>query len=158
MKKLLLFLLVVCVNVHANPWKECGIGAIVSNEFDFESKWMPIITNVTWDYGSTAISSAVTTPDSCAGKEVSAAKFINATYTTLEEETIKGSGEHVDTMLTILGCESDKDAITASVRSTLSSDINSADYAEMTTTQKAESYYNIVDSAITGEFSESCTI
>ena len=56
---------------NINPWKHCGIGAII---FD-DNGTAAAISNIIWDLGTTAVSSKVSSADSCEGKLVTAAVF-----------------------------------------------------------------------------------
>ena len=156
MKKIIIMALLVCSTASfANPWKECGIGAMI---FD-DDPTIAVISNIIWDLGSTAVTSATASPDTCEGKKATAAKFINETYSNLEEETVNGQGDHIDAMLTMLGCDLDsKEIITASIRDDLSVELASSDYLTSSRSEKAESYYNIVDAAVTDQHSQYCTI
>lgn len=139
----------------ANPWKDCGVGAII---FD-DNKTVAAISNIIWDWGSTAITSAISTPSACEGKKARTAMFINETYPTLEEETVKGNGKHIDSMLTMLGCDvNSHDAITESIRHDFANEITKSSHPTLSRTEKAETYYNIVDSTISNSFSGACVI
>ncbi len=79
--------------------------------FNNESMNMPIlaiISNVTFDYGTTAVTSATITPDSCAGKNKEVALLINESYEELIEESALGYGNQFESMLNTLECEETK--------------------------------------------------
>ena len=81
-----------------NPWKHCGIGAMI---FD-DNGAAAAISNVIWDLGTTAVSSKVSSEDSCDGKEVKTAQFIQDNYDQVIEETSQGAGIHLTSMLNML--------------------------------------------------------
>jgi hypothetical protein len=136
-----------------NPWTDCGIGAML---FD-ETKWAAVISNVIWDYGLTATTSAVSSKHTCEGKKVVAALFINETYENLAEETATGSGSHVDAVLNILGCSNAaQPAILASVRSDFSNHVLSASYAEQSASEKAQAYYFLLEKTIAAQYASQC--
>jgi hypothetical protein len=136
-----------------NPWTDCGIGAML---FD-ETKWAAVISNVIWDYGITATTSAVSSKHTCEGKKVVAAFFINETYVNIEEETAAGSGAHITAVLNILGCESAaQPQIAADVRSEFRNSVLSASYAEKTASEKAQDYYFLLEKKIAVQYANQC--
>ena len=136
-----------------NPWTDCGIGAMI---FD-NTKWAAAISNVIWDYGTTAVTSNISSDHTCSGKQVVAALFINETYANIEEETANGSGAHVTAMLNILGCDpSAQQAIVQSLRSDLDGYVQKASYSGNSTSQKAQDYYQMLDTKITTQYSQQC--
>lgn len=125
-----------------------------------ETHWAAASSNIIWDLGSTAVTSAGVSEQTCEGsKKVAAAKFITETYANLEEETVQGEGQHMTAMLGILGCESSAHAgIISAVRADFGTTISQSDYMQKTAQSKAETYYNIVQSKTTGEFAQSCQV
>ena len=131
-----------------NPWKQCGIGAMI---FD-DNGTAAAISNLIWDLGTTAVSSNVSSQDSCNGLKVAAAEFINSTITNIEEETVVGEGEHLTAMLNLMGCEaSAHSVIIQDVRADL--DVSITDKAS-----KAETYYLQLDNTITSKFAAQCQV
>lgn len=139
-----------------NPWTQCGIGAMLFSD----THWAAASSNVIWDLGSTAVTSAGVSEQTCEGaKNVAAARFITETYANLEEETVQGAGQHVTAMLNILGCESSAHAgIINAVRADFGATIGQSGYMQKTAQSKAETYYNIVQSKATGEFAQNCRV
>ena len=130
-----------------NPWTECGIGAMIFSS----TPWAAAISNVIWDLGTTAVTSAGASKQTCEGKEVVAALFINETYANLEEETIKGSGQHLSTVLNVMGCNSTSHAdIVSTMRTELGNAIMSSTYIEKNAQEKAQDYYQILQKQTTG--------
>jgi hypothetical protein len=151
LKKSTLFILMIgllSIKGFANPWMNCGLGAIAFPNHRVGA----VISNLIWDLGSTATTSAMSSPDTCEGKSAQAAMFINETYTSLEEETVKGSGDHINAMLTLLSCDlNQQDDIISNIRSDFSKQLTDA---SLTQTKKAEAYYHLV----TSHTSTVCTI
>ena len=58
-------------------FKECGLGASIFKDNGDAAA----ISNIVWDSGTTATSSATTTPDSCKGGDERMAIFINQATT-----------------------------------------------------------------------------
>lgn len=137
-----------------NPWTQCGIGAMIFSELPAAA----VISNVIWDLGTTAVTSAAGSPHTCEGKDIRAAIFINETYANIEEETAIGKGAHVTAMLNILGCKSAAhEAIIDSVRVDFSEVVSQSNYARLTREQKAQDYYFIVQSNLNEQFSQQCS-
>src|SRR5258708_18836019 len=81
-----------------NPYTDCGIGAALFSD----TKWAAVTSNVIWDLGTTAVISATASPQTCQGKKVAPARFIDATYPSLPEEPPPGHGEHLTPVLNTL--------------------------------------------------------
>ncbi len=137
-----------------NPFKDCGIGAALFSE----THWAAVISNVIWDLGTTAVTSATASPETCSGSDVKTAQFILDNYENLAEETAKGSGEHLTAMLTVLGCRSESHgAIVSSVRSEMADKVSSPSYSQETILNKASDLNDIVNTNVTVSFKGSCS-
>ena len=123
-----------------NPFSDCGIGAAI-----FENNVAAAISNVIWDVGTTAVTSATASPETCNGKEVEAAAFIFESYEDLVVESSHGEGEHLDALLTILAVTDDSKAnVVSELRVELANLISASDYSEQSAVQRAESLYNVI--------------
>ncbi|MEH6446960.1 MAG: DUF3015 family protein [Oceanospirillaceae bacterium] len=128
-----------------NPFVDCGIGAALFSNIG----WAAVTSNVIWDVGTTAVTSATASPETCNGKSVEAAAFIYDTFDNLAEETAKGQGEHIDSLLNILEANADtRDAIIAEVRSGMATQVSSSAYDSLSQVEKASAYYNLVNKAV----------
>lgn len=137
-----------------NPFTDCGIGAALFPN----THWAAVTSNVIWDVGTTAVISATASPETCSGSGAKAAKFINDTYDNVLEDTARGDGEYVSTLLEIYSCPSSaQDQIVAAVRGDVANLLAADDYGALTQLQKAERYFLIVDGKIRTQFSDSCT-
>ncbi len=56
----------------AEIYTDCGLGAMIAPR----TPAVAAVTNVTWDLGTTAISSNISSPDSCMGGQAKMAAFI----------------------------------------------------------------------------------
>lgn len=122
-----------------SPWKECGIGAMI---FEDEGN-LAAISNIIWDLGTTAVSSKVISEDTCAGSKAKTAMFIQQSYNNIIEETAKGNGEHVTAMLDLLEVNpAARQDVMNGVRADMADAVNQAGYANATTSEKAEMYYD----------------
>ena len=116
------------------------------------------ISNIIWDLGTTAVTSASSSPDTCEGERVSTARFINETYPELVAETATGRGEHLTTVATLMGCaESSHSALIQRVRTDVAGSMVEPGYADLSQTEKAEQYFHAVDGAVQTEFADQCS-
>ena len=108
-----------------NPWLDCGIGAMIFPDDNVEVG--AGISNVIWDLGTTAVTSAQSSPDTCNGtSNVKMAEFIQRTYPTLEAELAKGYGDNLSALAVMVGSE-DEAAFIAALRSDMASVVASED-------------------------------
>lgn len=133
-----------------NPYSDCGIGAALFTE----TKWAAVTSNVIWDAGTTAVTSATSSPQTCSGKKVVAAMFINETQDKLAEEIAAGKGEHLTTVLNIFGCNGANHAAAAQqIRKDMGRAVSAPGYVDQSHLDKASSTYSIVEGAV----SSSCS-
>ena len=125
-----------------NPFSDCGIGAAL-----FTNDTAAVISNILWDYGTTAVTSATASPETCEGASVAAAEFIHETYATLETETVEGQGSHIAAVFDIFECDaSQHDALSSAVREDFAVIVKSDAYLIKTDVQKSEDLFNIMQS------------
>jgi hypothetical protein len=133
--------------VKLNPWQDCGLGAMVFPDNGVAAA----ISNVIWDLGTTAVTSASASEDSCNATRVQTARFVTESLPNLEEDIVKGEGQHLTTMLNLMGCEADQqNVLSTAIRNDFSNVIGNASYLEMDVQQKAESLFNVAENATTG--------
>lgn len=134
-----------------NPFSDCGIGAALFPNTPVGA----VISNVIWDVGTTAITSATASPQTCSGKRVTAAAFINDTYEQLTEETARGEGEHLTTVMNILECDSaHQGRAIAATRKAMGEAVAAPGYATQKRIEKASQLFDIIDTAV----STSCSV
>lgn len=125
----------------ADIYTECGLGAMIAPN----NAAVAAVTNVTWDLGTTAISSNASSPDSCAGGKGDSAAFIYDTYPSIEKDLAVGAGEHLTALLSIAGVDEAAHAeFSAKLRDGFSDLVAAEDYTEQTRYQKAENLYNLL--------------
>lgn len=128
-----------------NPFSDCGIGAALFSEH----KVLAVTSNVIWDVGTTAVTSATASPETCSGKNVTAAKFILDSYESLAEETARGQGEHLAALLNILEVnEANHKTVIDSLREQMAEKVNAAGYTSADKLQKSSDYYASVIAAL----------
>lgn len=123
-------------------YQECGIGGAIFKN----NRTMAAISNLTWDLGTTAISSNLSSDESCNNSEAASAMFINDSYTILEQDIAKGEGQHISALLDIVSCGDSANAISI-VREDFSEVASSDNYAETSDFDKSEALYNIIHSS-----------
>lgn len=127
-----------------NPFTDCGIGAALFPTVG----WAAVTSNVIWDVGTTALTSATASPQTCSGKEVETAQFIIDNYDNLVEEASQGEGTHLNAMLDIMGCNAGQSqGIVSNIRSEMAVRVNQAQYSEQNLVVKASGFYDAVSTA-----------
>ncbi len=74
-------------------YTQCGLGALIAKDVPV----VAAVTNVTWDLGTTAITSDLT--NGCSVKDAKVAAFINKSYKNLENDLAKGNGKYLDSLV-----------------------------------------------------------
>ena len=139
-------------STFANPWTDCGIGGAIGSLIEKQpaANIVASVSNIVWDLGTSATTSAVSTPDLCANKETAAAKFINDTHSSLEVETARGQGENLAALMSILEISAEhQTSFSANLRNEYSSIVTSPAYLTLSKTEKAQAYYNTMLSVYT---------
>ncbi|SEL34210.1 Protein of unknown function [Colwellia chukchiensis] len=125
-----------------NPFSDCGIGAALFKD----TKWAAVTSNVIWDVGTTAVTSATASPETCTGVKVVAAKFIIDNYDNIVEEIAEGSGTHLTAMYNVLGCgETAQAEMTSNIRRNIANTIAASDYQEQSLVEKSSHLYSVVN-------------
>ncbi len=140
-----------------NPFSDCGLGAAFFPNSD--QAWLAIITNITWDVGTTAVISAVSSPNTCSGGRVKTAMYITSTYASLEAETAVGEGKYLTAMADVMQCEASvRPALFTRVRAEMAGVMSAAGFADQDKVKKAEAYFNVVDRVSRNEFANACSM
>ncbi|KGJ96690.1 DUF3015 family protein [Thalassotalea sp. ND16A] len=128
---------------NLNPWTDCGIGAMIFTE----NGTAAAISNVIWDLGTTAVSSNVSSQNSCGSNKAKTAMFIKATMPKLEQEIATGEGEYVTAMLELRGCAvTSHQGIVKAVRQ----------QQQDQSSDTAEEFYNNLEQVVESKFSGAC--
>ena len=129
----------------ADIYTECGLGAIIAPN----TPAVAAVTNVTWDLGTTAISSNISSPDTCAGGKEKTAAFIYKSYDNLEKEIAMGTGKYLNTLISLTGINiSQKDKFISEIRKDFAKLVSSKEYLNSSRYEKSKVLYNIVYSYI----------
>ncbi len=111
----------------------CGIGAMIFQETAVAAA----ISNIIWDLGTTAVTSNVSSPESCAGKRVQSAMYINTTYAKLETETAMRLGRLLTGLANVMGCKAEaREPLFARVRLDMASTMAKPGYADLEKTKR----------------------
>ena len=139
-----------------NPWTQCGIGAMI---FSGESDGWAIaagFSNIIWDLGTTAVSSNISSQNTCNRANVKTAMFIDENLNELEQQTAQGYGNHIDAMLDLYQCDSSvRPDIVSNLRRNMITTVSTDNYTALSHSEKAFSYYSSVETAVEN-FSKSC--
>lgn len=126
----------------ADIYTECGLGAMIAPR----NEAVAAVTNVTWDLGTTAISSNVSSPDSCVGGQARMAIFIHESQDLILNELAAGSGDYLNALATLAGVSMEKkEDFLASLRIEVTEIISSSNFLKSSNHEKSEQIFNIVN-------------
>lgn len=143
----------VAAREFADIYTECGLGAMIAPN----NAAVAAVTNVTWDLGTTAISSNASSADSCKGGKPKEAAFIHETYTNLAQDMARGKGKHLDTLAALSGCDVNaQDSLKKAIRADFTTLLNAPGYALQTRFEQAKNLYDALNQRIEKDFNGSC--
>jgi len=138
---ILFCLQVVSARSFADIYTECGLGSMIAPN----NSAVAAVTNVTWDSGTTAISSNISSPDLCKGGEGRIASFINDAYELLETDLASGSGKHLDMLAAmVLQDRNEQNSFKKSLRADFAKVVAARGYLSKKRFEKAQTLYNLV--------------
>lgn len=136
-----------------NPWQQCGLGAMVFPD----NGTAAAISNIVWDLGTTAVSSAASSPDQCEGAGVQVAAFVQLSYDHLSVETAVGEGEFLQTLVTGMNCDPNIQAdLVSDLRDDFAAQLQEASYATKGYNDKAEAYYLGLRGVVETGYADAC--
>ncbi|OQY53880.1 MAG: hypothetical protein DRR08_10110 [Candidatus Parabeggiatoa sp. nov. 2] len=124
----------------ADIYTECGLGAIIAPT----NRAVAAVTNVTWDSGTTAIISNLSSPDTCNGGQEKVASFIYNSYDVLEKDLASGSGRYLDSLMELAGYESQAPQKLEVLRNGFAKIVANPSYVDQNRFEKAEALYDLV--------------
>lgn len=125
----------------ADIYTECGLGAMIAPH----NAAVAAVTNVTWDLGTTAISSDISSPESCKGGQEKVALFINDAYEMLETDLACGSGDYLDMLVDLTESEIQSESeFVDTLRTAFAAHVAQEGYSDMSRFEKAEALYDLV--------------
>lgn len=129
----------------ADIYTECGLGAMIASN----NGAVAAVTNVTWDLGTTAISSNASSPDTCKGGQAETAMLIYEAYPMIERQVAEGHGAHLDALFELRGVEADdRAALTAELRGEFAKAAAEDGFADLPRFDKAERLYDAMNSVL----------
>lgn len=139
----------------ADIYTECGLGAMIAPK----NSAVAAVTNVTWDLGTTAISSNISSPDSCKGGQDKKAAFIHDTYPHLEKDLARGEGKHLKTLLAIAGCNARAHGdVARALRQDFGEMVTKSGYTTQSRYEQAKGLYERFNQRIESDFAQSCSV
>ena len=128
-----------------NPYRDCGIGAALFPN----TNWAAVTSNVIWDIGTTAVTSATVSPETCQDpKRVAMADFIKGSYASLEADLIRGDGQWVEGLTSVSGCSNEQATeFVSNVRTGLRDAYRADGFARKTNFEKGATVYAVAESA-----------
>jgi hypothetical protein len=122
-------------------YEQCGIGGLI---FGHISPIIAIISNVTWDLGTTAVLSGTLSPDACGGVFVARAVLIKEDFPAIEQDLASGRGEHLAALNKLMACPS----ASKNLRTDYAQYTTSPNYQESDRNANAEQLFRIVNDNI----------
>lgn len=118
-------------------YKQCGIGGAI---FGNSSEILAIISNVTFDLGTTAAISNSMSPETCQGGNVRAAVLIKEAFPSVEQDLAAGEGAHLSALANVASCDS-----VSAIRNDYGQYTQTTAYKQASQQQNVETLYRIVD-------------
>ena len=132
-----------------NPWTQCGIGAMIFNGESGGWAAGAAISNIIWDLGTTAVTSNLSSQETCSRAKWNTAMFIDENLNELEQQTAQGYGNHIDAMLDLYQCDSSvRPDIVSNLRRNMITTVSTDNYTALSHSEKAFSYYSSVETAV----------
>lgn len=140
---------------NINLFSDCGIGAALFPETPFAA----VSSNIIWDWGTTATSTFLSTPESCKNRAAKVAVLINDTYKNFEEETVVGSGSHLTAMMDIMECDTGiRNELVNDIRADFKVNISKEGFDKKSHVEKANDYYQSVIKNVEFSYHSQCNL
>lgn len=137
-----------------NPYSDCGIGAAIFPTVG----WAAATSNVIWDLGLTAITSALSTPDTCSSQKVKTARLILETLPSLERDIARSNGKHLTALNDVMACSaSARVSLAAELRESYADVIGHEGYAVKPRIERAFDLFSAVRD-VTDASPDSCKV
>lgn len=126
-------------------YEECGLGGLLFPKWPIGAS----VSNFTWDFGTTASTSGLTTPDACKGGKAQMAAYIYKSYDSIEQDLAKGDGKYLDMLATLSEKPiENKEAFILAIRTKFRDIVARQDYSSMSRLEKAKLVYAIVQESV----------
>ena len=122
-------------------YEECGIGGMLFPRWPIGAS----VSNFTWDWGTTASTSGLTTPEACKGGQAQLASYIYKSYDSIEKDLAKGDGKYLD-MLAMLSEKTpeDKEMFVQNLRIRFREVVEKNDYSSLNRLEKAKLIFSLI--------------
>lgn len=138
-----------------NPFSDCGIGAAIFPDNGVGAT----ISNIIWDLGTTAVTSGLSSPETCSSSKKDVALIINSSYASLEAEAAVGEGQYLTAVADAMSCSAEaRSPLYAEVRVRMGEAVAAPAYMDMDKTAKAAALYNIVEQTVATKFAGQCNL
>ncbi|MDD4295135.1 MAG: DUF3015 family protein [Candidatus Omnitrophica bacterium] len=122
-------------------YEECGLGGLLFPRWPVGAS----VSNFTWDFGTTASTSGLTTPDACKGGEEKLAMYIYQSYDSIEKDLSKGDGKYLDMLASLSGkTTEEKDVFIKAIRDKFQDVVEKDDYTSLTRLEKTKKVFDII--------------
>ena len=121
-------------------YEECGIGALLFPDWPIGAS----VSNFTWDWGTTATTSGLTTPEACKGGKAKLASYIYQSYDSIEKDLAKGDGKYLDMLVVLSEKTGEKERFVQDLREKLRETVESNCYSCKDRLEKAKLMYTII--------------
>ncbi|MBF0444930.1 MAG: DUF3015 family protein [Magnetococcales bacterium] len=136
-------------------YQECGLGAMIAPNHPI----VAVITNVTWDLGTTAATSDMMSPNTCKGSQARMATFIHEGYKQIETAMATGQGEYLTSLMNVSGCSSAiQPEMSKALRKDFSKIVSAPGYSKQSKFDQSKGMYDMINKRINSDFSAACTI
>lgn len=137
-------------------YTDCGLGAMIAPQ----NPVIAAITNVTWDWGTTAISSNISSADTCKGGKAKTAALMIESYPSLERDIARGEGAHLSTLMAMAGCPTSAHAeVAQAVRTDFAATLEARpDLSEQGRYEQARSLHDNFYQRLDRDFSQVCQV
>lgn len=137
-----------------SPYVECGIGAALFPE----THWAAVTSNAIWDLGTTAIISALSSPETCNGTKVKTATLIIESLEGMEKDVANGGGTFTTALVDTMGCSTaTREAIVTEMRSSYAGAVAQEGYSSQSRVDRATTLYNSAKAAAAAT-GQSCAV
>lgn len=122
-------------------FEECGLGGLLFPNWPVGAS----VSNFTWDFGTTATTSGLSSPDSCSGGKAKMAAYIYKSYDSIEQDLAQGDGKYLDMLAMLSETPAEqKDAFVQDLRAKFQQAVARDDYSSMDRLTKAKLLFTLV--------------
>ncbi|MBW6431911.1 DUF3015 family protein [Patescibacteria group bacterium] len=126
-------------------YEECGLGGLLFPSWPLGAS----VSNFTWDLGTTAATSGLTTPGACAGGKAKLAAYIYESYDSIEKDLAKGEGRYLDSLILLSEKSTvEKDQFISYLRNELRKMVEQDSYSSLTRLEKSKMVFSIIENHV----------